>query len=121
MVGFRKDIIRISCKVSGPIDQPNIVKNIFSQKSNLKSTIYVKETSTQVQIEEYFCVLDLINFVHAQFWNVESRLQNFSKNSDLVSCLCDPFCSLENLCYMLNCTSSDIQIIFILEIYDLNI
>ena len=66
MVWFRYDFIRISCKVSGPIDQPNIVENIFSQKSNLKSTIYVEETSTQVHIEEFFSVLDLINFVHTQ-------------------------------------------------------
>ena len=117
MIRFIYNIIRIFCKISDPIYQPNIVENIFSQKSNLKSPIYVEKTSTHVHIEEYLSVYDLVNFVHAQLWNIEHWFQNFSKNSDLVGCLCDPFCSLENLWYVLYCISSDIQIILILEIY----
>ena len=119
MIRLLYNFIRIAGKVSSSVYQPNIVKNIGSQKSYLERPKYVEKTSTQIIIEELISVLDLINFFHAQLRNVQSRLQNWGY--DIVGWLFYSLGSFEDFIHVLNCVCTDIQIILILEIYELNI
>lgn len=63
MICISHSVIWISRKISNPIDKPNVIEDIGTQKSNLICTKEMQQAAWEVIIVKLFRILHLGNLV----------------------------------------------------------